>query len=422
MAYVSRACTSCLIVSLEREPLRATRLLLMRRARIVSIPRHRLVHLRQERAHEAVARRRSPISWFAHFRVPNVTLFHNNSSSLHFAQFASIGVLCAIAAIGCQQGTPTTTASSSPWGATPAANSANQQQMDMMQQMWNQQSAQLQATTSAMQQRQRDLLRQQQEQARLAEQRKGEDLDRQAQLARLREGDEDAIGTMRRQVMDLNANNVDLHTQLAQSQQETRLMEDRLQLLNKRLGDTANQLEVALRGQEVSKKKIEVLEASTRRKGSATIKANSSTAKTLTTISIPGVLVRQDGDVVRLELPSDQVFMPQSATPNPAATELLNRVAQAIAEKYPRQIIGVEGHTDSDPVSNSAWRSNHQLSAAQALAIMDLLAQNRALSARQLSQAGHGPNYPVASNATPQGKARNRRVEIVVYPETVDVR
>ena len=145
-------------------------------------------------------------------------------------------------------------------------------------------------------------------------------------------------------------------------------------------------------------------------------------AETLTAISIPGVLVRQDGDVIRLELPSDQVFMPQSATPNPAASELLDRVAQAIAESYPRQIIGVEGHTDSDPVSNTAWRSNHQLSAAQALAIMDLLAKNQTLSARQLSQAGHGPNYPVASNATPQGKSRNRRVEIVIYPETVDVR
>jgi chemotaxis protein MotB len=292
----------------------------------------------------------------------------------------------------------------------------------MMERMWNQQNAQLQATTAAMQRSQREMFLRQQEQARLAQERKAAELERQAQLSRARQDDLGEIEQMRRRVLDLDTNNRDLHTQLAQSQQETQLLEDQLQLLNKRLSDTANQLSVALRAQEESKKKIEVLEASTRRRGSATIKANSSSAKTLTAISIPGVLVRQDGDVVRLELPSDQIFMPQSATPNPAASDLLNQVAEAIAKNYPRQIIGVEGHTDSEPISNTAWRSSHQLSAAQALAIMDLLARNPALSTRQLSQAGHGPNYPVASNATAQGKARNRRVEIVIYPETVDIR
>ena len=349
-------------------------------------------------------------------------LSKNNLAYLYLARFALIGVLCALATAGCQQGTSPTAAPASPWASGSPSTSGSQQQMDMMADMWRRQNASATAMQQQQMQHLNDLHLQQQQLARVTEERKAQDLDRQAQLSLARKGDLGEMEEMRRRAMDLDTNNRDLHTQLAQSQQETRLLEDQIQLLNKRLSSAANQLSVALRSQEESKKKIDVLEASTRRRGSATIRANSSMAETLTAISIPGVLVRQDGDVIRLELPSDQVFMPQSATPNPAASELLDRVAQAIAESYPRQIIGVEGHTDSDPVSNTAWRSNHQLSAAQALAIMDLLAKNQTLSARQLSQAGHGPNYPVASNATPQGKSRNRRVEIVIYPETVDVR
>ena len=145
-------------------------------------------------------------------------------------------------------------------------------------------------------------------------------------------------------------------------------------------------------------------------------------ARSLTAISIPGIQVRQDGDVVRMELPSDQVFMPGTATLNPAALRLLDQVAEAIAEHYPRQIIGIEGHTDTDPPTGTAWATSHRLSVDQALAVLDHLGRNPSLSARQLSAAGHGPNFPLASNATPAGKARNRRVEIVVYPETVDGR
>ena len=91
--------------------------------------------------------------------------------------------------------------------------------------------------------------------------------------------------------------------------------------------------------------------------------------------------------------------------------------AAELLATYPEQIIGVEGHTDSDPITGRQWRNNHQLSVARAMAVYDVLLGRSRLQAGQLFIVGHGANHPIASNATLEGKRRNRRVELVVYPE-----
>src|SRR5262249_27644207 len=102
----------------------------------------------------------------------------------------------------------------------------------------------------------------------------------------------------------------------------------------------------------------------------------------------------------------------------PDGARIVEEVGAELSRAYPEQIIGVEGHTDPDPVLHSnQFASNHQLSTARALAVYDHLAARSRLRPTQMFVAGHGPNPPVVSNATPSGKERNRRVELVVYPE-----
>jgi hypothetical protein len=91
--------------------------------------------------------------------------------------------------------------------------------------------------------------------------------------------------------------------------------------------------------------------------------------------------------------------------------------AAELRRNYPEQIIGIEGYTDSDPIAGGQWRNNHELSAARAMAVFDVLVSSGRYRADQLLVVGHGPNRPVVSNATLEGKQRNRRVELVVYPE-----
>jgi len=139
--------------------------------------------------------------------------------------------------------------------------------------------------------------------------------------------------------------------------------------------------------------------------------------ETLPPIQLPGVEIQRDGDVIRVRLPGSDLFESGSGRLRPGADELIARVAAELARNYPDQMIGVEGHTDSDPVVGSRWRNNHELSVARAMAVYEALADRTRLRADQLFIAGHGDNHPLVSNATLEGKRRNRRVELVVYPE-----
>lgn len=92
----------------------------------------------------------------------------------------------------------------------------------------------------------------------------------------------------------------------------------------------------------------------------------------------------------------------------------LQKVAEAI-EKLPNPV-RLEGHTDSVPISTSRFRSNWELSAARSIAVMQLLSQDGEPRER-MSIAGYADVAPVASNDTEEGRAKNRRVDIVILNE-----
>ena len=157
--------------------------------------------------------------------------------------------------------------------------------------------------------------------------------------------------------------------------------------------------------------------ASMQRQGGVSINPNNSFLQTLPAINMPGVFVRRDGDVIRVEMPGNSLFESGSARLRPAAANLIGDVAAELVRTYPDQIVGIEGHTDTDPIAGNQWRSNHELSIARAMTVYDVLVNRTRLQGNQLFVVGHGSNHPIVSNATPEGKQRNRRVELVVYPE-----
>ena len=206
---------------------------------------------------------------------------------------------------------------------------------------------------------------------------------------------------------------------LAQSQQQTKLLEDRLAAVTEQLRSTSAQLaQVQGEKQEVDGK-AKALTASLRRQSGVSITPNNSFLQTLPVIRYPDVHVRRDGDVIRIELPGNQLFDPGSARLRPAAMNMIADVAIEIRRTYPDQLLGIEGHTDSDPVTGGQYRTNHELSAARALAVYDVLVNSQRYRPEQLFVVGHGANYPVVSNGTLEGKQRNRRVELVIYPDRV---
>ncbi len=215
----------------------------------------------------------------------------------------------------------------------------------------------------------------------------------------------------------LDNDNQELGSLLAQSRQQTKLAEDQVRALREQLRSVTTELAETRKAQRSSDQKVQALTASLRRRGGVAITPNNSLLRTLPSISLPDAHVRRDGEVIRVELPGGQLFEPGSARLRPGAASLITTAATELLTAYPQQIIGIEGHTDSDPVTGGRWRNNHELSVARAIAVYDVLLNRTRLKSGQVFVVGHGSNHPVTSNATPDGKRRNRRVELVVYPE-----
>jgi chemotaxis protein MotB len=206
---------------------------------------------------------------------------------------------------------------------------------------------------------------------------------------------------------------------LAQQQQQNKLLEDRLTAVTEQLRSTTAQLAQIQGEKHELDSKTQALTASLRRQAGVAITPNNSFLQTRPSIRYPEVHVRRDGDVIRIELPGSELFDPGSARLRPAAMNMIADVAAEIRRTYPDQLVGIEGYTDTDPVTGGQYRSNHELSAARALAVYDVLVSSQRYRADQIFVVGHGPNHPVVSNGTLAGKQRNRRVELVIYPDRV---
>jgi flagellar motor protein MotB len=215
----------------------------------------------------------------------------------------------------------------------------------------------------------------------------------------------------------LSRDNEDKDVLLAQARQQTKVSEDQLNLVREQFRNTAQQLATLRADKESTDKQVRTMTATMQRQNGITINSNNSFIQALPASNIPGVLSRRDGDVIRVELSDAAIFEPGTARLRPEATNLIMNVAADITRLYPDQIVGVEGHTDSDPVAGGQFRNNHELSVARAMSVYDVLTTRTRLQGNQLFIQGRGSINPIVSNGDPAGKQRNRRVELVIYPD-----
>jgi chemotaxis protein MotB len=127
------------------------------------------------------------------------------------------------------------------------------------------------------------------------------------------------------------------------------------------------------------------------------------------------VLIRRNEIVLRLA--DNVVFASGTDEIQPAARAVLGRIADDLKSR--KVDIRVEGHTDDKPIKTARFRSNWDLSTSRATAVVADFA-NAGIEPTRLSAAGYGEFHPVASNGTPEGRAANRRVDIVVTAMLVE--
>lgn len=138
------------------------------------------------------------------------------------------------------------------------------------------------------------------------------------------------------------------------------------------------------------------------------ITANNLTNKLQTSLTSEGLLVTIRDNVL---------FDSGSAEVRSIDLKTANEISALLVMNPPRNII-ISGHTDNVPISNSKYESNWELSVMRAVNFMKIILKNNQLDPQWFSAKGYGEYQPVAANDTVDGRAKNRRVEILILPRT----
>lgn len=121
--------------------------------------------------------------------------------------------------------------------------------------------------------------------------------------------------------------------------------------------------------------------------------------------------VVREGDSFVITIPGASLFESGDDALKPEVVPTLIEIAQRVAEHD--LAVRIEGHTDDRPISTVRFRSNWELSAARAVSVLRLF-REQGIVPERLAAAGRGEYVPVAPNETPEGRARNRRVVLVI--------
>lgn len=127
---------------------------------------------------------------------------------------------------------------------------------------------------------------------------------------------------------------------------------------------------------------------------------------------IEGVEIIEQKGAMTLRLGEQLLFDEGSAQIKPESKTTLDKIANILTKNENQ--IKIEGHSDNVPIKNLYFSSNWELSSARASNIVGYLTNDKKLDKKRFTILSHADNVPIAKNSTPQGRAKNRRVDIVI--------
>lgn len=119
----------------------------------------------------------------------------------------------------------------------------------------------------------------------------------------------------------------------------------------------------------------------------------------------------KEGESIKIDMPEELLFTSGFAEIKPKGIKFLDSLADILSD-VPNQIT-IDGHTDNVPIKNSSFESNWHLSVGRAMNVAYLMMQS-GLKEENIAVRGYGAQRPKESNATEDGKAKNRRVELII--------
>lgn len=164
-------------------------------------------------------------------------------------------------------------------------------------------------------------------------------------------------------------------------------------------------------------KRVDELEGLINAKEANMRKLRETLSRALNTFEGKGLTVEQRDGKVYVSMENKLLFGSGSWNVNPDGRRAVVEVGKVLADNPDISVL-IEGHTDNVPFNGTGPIANNwDLSTKRATAIVNILLENRGINPQNLTAAGRGEFSPVASNETPDGRSKNRRIEIILTPK-----
>lgn len=211
----------------------------------------------------------------------------------------------------------------------------------------------------------------------------------------------DQVATLQKNIDDLNAKISDLQSQNSQLGQQTTAQQNKLTESQKNL--------------QQQQQKLEQLQNLLNQQKEASQELKNKMSEALKGFNSNELSVYQKDGKVYVSLSEQLLFPSGSAVVNPKGVDALSKLA-AVLNLNSDVAVNIEGHTDSIPI-RGRYQDNWDLSTARANAIVRILVNNYKVDPTRVISSGHSYYEPVATNSTSEGRAKNRRTEIILSPK-----
>ena len=174
---------------------------------------------------------------------------------------------------------------------------------------------------------------------------------------------------------------------------------------------------------DASSKRLSELEAYIAAKDASMKKLKETLLKSLKAFDGKGLTVYEKDGKVYVSMENKLLFQTGSWAVNGEGKTAVVEVGKVLAQNPDLSVL-IEGHTDDDKITGNLGggiESNWDLSTKRATAIVNILSENKGINKQNLTAAGRGEFAPLMSNDTPEGKAKNRRIEIILTPKLDEI-
>lgn len=170
-----------------------------------------------------------------------------------------------------------------------------------------------------------------------------------------------------------------------------------------------------------SSQRLQEMESLIAAKEAAMKKLKETLSKALNSFEGKGLTVEQKNGKVYVSMENKLLFNSGSWSVGPEGKKAVVELGKVLGDNPDISVL-IEGHTDDDGFSSSGPIANNwDLSTKRATAIVAILSENKAINKQNLTAAGRGEFSPLASNSTAEGKAKNRRIEIILTPRLDEI-